>query len=328
MFLQEHGGALAYVRHHSQSILSALKQRRIGQLLVFVVAIGGSILVLGGLVYRERDALLTYEWQIQWEYLVISFGVFILGSILAGLTWGNIMRTLGSSVDFERHFRYYSFANAAKRLPGTLWYLAGRGYLYKQQGESLRLVTIATSLELLLSLIAGLLVSLVFAARTFFTVSHVHPVVLVGGTLLGLLLVHPATLRWILARLNVDVADVQNLPYLKILQWLVTYVVIWIAGGVVVYLVTQAITTGTITDAIYLIGSWAIVGVFSTLIFFLPSNFGILEVSLSLLLTNIMPSSIAVLIVILLRLLLLAYEIIGIGIYSGILLLHNVRGGN
>ena len=61
----------------------------------------------------------------------------------------------------------------------------------------------------------------------------------------------------------------------------------------------------------YIIGSWTAVGTLSVLVFFLPTNLGFTEIGLSLLLVQVLPSSLAAIITVASRVLILLYEIMG-----------------
>jgi hypothetical protein len=101
-----------------------------------------------------------------------------------------------------------------------------------------------------------------------------------------------------------------DIKYKNILSWLFIYSLAWILGGIVLFLIGNVVTNISIQQIGYFIGGWSLVGVLSTTVFFLPTNMGITEIGLSLVLSNIMPSSIAVIIAILARLLMIFFEVI------------------
>ncbi|MEZ4735763.1 MAG: hypothetical protein R3E79_52400 [Caldilineaceae bacterium] len=266
--------------------------------------------ILGSLLYRERDLLLHHQWQLDPQLLVSAFLVFWAGLLIATGTWANLMRRLGSSLPYTTHIDHYCISQLAKRLPGTLWYLAGRTYLYKQDGESLRLVTFASSIELFITLLSGSLTSLLFAG---YSLSAQTPFPLWGWVLLsaiGLLLLHPKPLHYLLQRFKI--VETPRLQYWQLLGWVVLYSLIWVIGGAVLYLVSNTVTTISLSHLPYFIGSWSVVGTLSILVFFLPSNLGFTEVGLSLLLATVIPSSLAVVVAVANRIFLLLCELIGI----------------
>ena len=303
-------------------ILSRLPQRsRLVQLGLVTLMLGASLLILGTLVWRERETLLTYDWFIQWGDIGLAFALLLLGLITAAMVWADLMIGLGSRIHFIEHARIYCMAHLARRLPGTLWYVAGRGVLYKQRGESLRTMALASSLELVIMVLAGVVVTLAFFSVSLRDLPRVYPVALGALLLLSLTALHPRSVHWLLQRLPRAV-DAEQLPVLGIWQigrWVVSYATIWIVGGAVFFLVARSITSIGMNQLAYLIGGWSLVGTLSITVFFLPSNLGFTEVGLALLLANLVPSSLAVLIALLLRIALLLFELVAVMVILGAL---------
>jgi hypothetical protein len=127
-------------------------------------------------------------------------------------------------------------------------------------------------------------------------------VILIGGVM-----IHPRVISWILLKLNVEAA---TLEYRLIIKSLITYLLIWILGGIVLFFIANSIYPLQLSNLAYVIGSWCLVGFISSILLFSPSNLGLTEVGLSLLLANIMPASIAVIVSIMGRVLITIYELI------------------
>ena len=121
-------------------MISAIRERQWHKALLTLVTILLSVGILAALLYSEREVLLTYDWDLTWRNLLVALLVLLAGMVLAAYIWGDIMRTLGSRVAMGLHIRYYALSQLARRLPGTVWYVAGRSYLYRPHGDSARLV--------------------------------------------------------------------------------------------------------------------------------------------------------------------------------------------
>jgi len=275
--------------------------------------------VLGILVYRERDAFATFQWQLDWRAVGVAFGLLLAGLGLAALAWATVMRALGSQLPRTLHLRYYVISHLARRLPGTVWYIAGRGYLYRQHGETVRLVTIASSLEYLLLTVAGAIATLALWSYGLRSLPVVYMVAMAVTIALGLAATHPASVRWALHRAGL--VDFPPLHYAQILVLLGMYVLVWLFGGVMFFALTHAIAGTGVEHMLYLVGCWCLVGTLSVVVFFLPSNFGFTEVGLSLLLSAIMPTSLAVLVAVLSRVFVIAFELVAAGAVMGLLAL-------
>lgn len=305
--------------------MSAPQGRRRRRIALAAGTLVASTAILLLLVYRERDVLLTYEWNLRWDYIAYSCVLLILGLILAARIWADMMRALGSKVATLDHVRYFSIAHLARRLPGTLWYIAGRGYFYQQHGDSVRLVAVASGLELIITVVSGAAVALAFIPWLLAELPGYYLGGLILAVVAGLIFTHPVVVGKLLRRMGLR--DVPDLRYTAILRWLVLYAAIWLMGGLILFLIAAGVTPLPWDQLGYVIGVWCVVSVVSVAVFFLPSNFGITEVGISLLLANIMPSSVAVLVAVLARLLIMAYELVGVALIVGVhgLLSHQRR---
>ncbi len=270
-----------------------------------------SAALLGYLVYRERELLLRHTWAIDWLPLLPATLLFGAALLVATLIWASIMRALGSSLPPWLHIHYYCLTHLAKRLPGTVWYIVGRGYLYRQEGESARLVTVASGVELAVSVVSGALVSLICLAGSTLTWARGELWALLGLLLLSLALMHPAILRRILARLSM--ADV-SWRYAQVAGWIVRYALIWLAGGVILFCFANTVYSVAWAHLPYVVGVWSLIGVLSVTVFLLPSNLGFTEVGLSLLLGQVMPGPFAVIVSLVARILLIGFDLIWAGL--------------
>jgi hypothetical protein len=216
------------------------------------------------------------------------------------------MNTIGKRLDYQKHIRYYIISNIAKRIPGTLWYIASRAQFYQKEGIDYRLTSLASGIELAVSIMSGVLVSLLFAIPIVLNYG-LNPLVLAGILLVGILLLHPRVTDWIFRLLKVEATQ---FGYRRTIQWLIAYVPAWIFGGIVLFIIANSFIPLPLHQIGYVIGSWSLVGIVSYLLFFSPSNLGVTEVGLSLLLANIMPAPIAVILAITTRIAIILYEII------------------
>lgn len=291
------------------------------RLLLALGTVAVSVAVLGLLLYRERDVLLAYDWQIRPGFLPAGLGLMLGGTVLAAWIWGSLMNALGSAVDWGGHVYIYCISQLAKRIPGTLWYVAGRGYLYRERGESVRLVTVATGIELVITVLAGALVSLACASYALVDLPRAQWWGLLAAVGAGVACTHPRAIGWLLRRTGLEAPP--RLRYARVLAWLGGYVLLYVVGGLIFFTVANVVTPVAARHVPFIIGSWSLVSTLSVLVFFLPSNLGFTEVGLSLLLSSLIPSSLAVLVAVLSRLLFIVYELGSVGI---ILLAVRIRG--
>lgn len=284
----------------------AIKPSKINPLLLPAITILIAIAILGYLIYRERQLLLAYNWQFHPQYFALTFILYSIDLAIVALVWGWIMNTLSKQLNYLTHFRYFSIANITKRIPGTLWYIANRAQLYKSNGIDPKLTTVASGMELAVSVLSSVVVCGVFSIPIILQY-ELNPIILGVIVLLCIIVIHPRFMDWIFRLLKVEASE---FSYLEILKWLITYIFAWILGGLLLFSLGNSITTIPIENLPYIIGSFGLVNLLSLAFFFLPTNLGITEVGLSLLLANIMPSSVAVVVAIAFRLVVILYEIV------------------
>ncbi len=262
--------------------------------------------VLGYIIYREREILFSYDWKVNLTALGLTVAIYSFSILQASFNWGNIMNRLAGKQSYFKHFRNFSIANAAKRLPGTVWYIASRATLYQQDGIDLKLTSMASALEYALVTISGALATLIFSL-SILAKYQVSPFLLGLLLALTLSLIHPRVIGAIFRILKVE-AD--TLKIKDIFLWTASYFLQWIVGGVLLFTVINIIFPLSIQQISYVLGVWFVVIMVSRLLIFLPSNMGVTEIGLSLLLSTLMPPSIAVVAAVLFRVLVTFLDIL------------------
>lgn len=267
-----------------------------------------------GILYHQRALFYAYDWGAKWEIILLSILISIGGRIVAGLVWGDMMNRLGSNVTMLSHVQYYCLARLSRRIPGKIWFLASRGYLYKQDGDSFRLVAVASGIEFAITLLSGVLVTLLTVSYTILNFANplyyiIGLTAIVGVTAFCL---HPQTIARLLTR--VGLTDIPNLSYLTLLKWLGSYMIIWVIGGLMLYLIANIVTEVPLGQVNHIIGGWCLISIFSLITIAVPTNLGINDIGLSLLLMPILSSSVAAVVAVLFYLLVLVYEFVGFAI--------------
>jgi hypothetical protein len=262
--------------------------------------------ILGWLVYREREVLLHYDWHLQYAFIAYSLVLYSIVILLTSLVWGWILAALGYPINYWKNFRAFNISALGKRLPGTVWFVAWRMNLYKSEGFPTRIIPIASGVELAVSTISAVIVAAIFAIPVIqqYSFSLWGILILLA---LNTVMLHPRLIRWVLQKLKVDA---KGLEYKKILLWIAAYVFIRILVGGLYFLIASIITPISIEHLPLVIGACGLVAALATFLFFSPSNLGFAEISYSLVLSTFLPSSIAVIVVLAYRLLVIVYEII------------------
>ena len=261
---------------------------------------------VGYVVYRERDVLITHLLRANARQLlaVVAWYVADLAIFIGG--WASIMAGLGGRLSLARHARIFCLANAAKRLPGTLWYIGGRAALYGRAGIPSRTVVVASAVEGALIWLAGLAICVPFL---MVALPDRRWVWLGAGGLVLAGLLNPRTLRWVLQRATRDGGGtVISLP--QVYGWLLLYMAGWAVGGILLFAILTIFQVPTLDHLPTVIGTWTVAGTASMLTIFLPSGFGITEVTITALLGRLVPAGVAVLAALSARLLITLLDVI------------------
>jgi hypothetical protein len=264
---------------------------------------------------NNLDTLLAARDNLRIWPILLTVPVFFLGELLSSIAWARIMNDLTTPLPALRHQLIFVVTHAARRIPGTVWHVIGRVAWYERLGISKAVSVLANVLEMVLMIWSGLILSVLLLpfisqARQFSAWQFIAGIVLSG------LVLHPRVLHFILARFGQG-EQAKKLPYTRVLGWLGYFLLIWLIGGSILYLLINAIYPVPITVLPLCIGAWAITGVAATIVLVLPSGLGLSEATLSLLLSTQVPSSIAVTAAILMRVILTVLEFLFAGIVLG-----------
>jgi len=283
-------------------------------LLLTIILVGITVIVLGVNVYKQREVLLTYNWQIRWLHLLFAIILFSLTLFMGSLVWGFVLNAISKKLSYKKHIYNYVISNLAKRIPGTIWYVASRTQMYLDEGIAISRTTLASGLELAFIVLAGVLTILIFSSEI---IIRYHLSLIIFGVifLIGIIVLQPRFIKWFLKLLKID--DL-NIDYKLVLIGLLSYIIIWILGGLLLYEIGNIVYPIPYDQIGYTIGSWVLVGTLSYLFLFSPTNFGITELGISLLLSRIVPFSIAVVIAVAARILIILFEIFWASLFFGI----------
>jgi hypothetical protein len=279
-----------------------------------IILVGITVIFLGVNVYKQREVLLTYDWQFHLLPLVLAFILFSLTLFMSSMVWGFILNVISKKLSYKKHIYYYIISNLAKRIPGTIWYVASRTQMYSDEGITISRTTLASGLEVAFIALAGVLTVLLFSTEIIIRY-HLSPIIFAIIFLVGFIVLQPKFIKWFLKLLKIDEL---NIDYKLVLIGLLSYLIIWILGGLLLYEIGNIVYPIPYDQIGYIIGSWVLVGTISYLFLFSPTNFGITELGISLLLSSIVPFSIAVIIAIASRILMIIFEIFWASLFFGI----------
>lgn len=276
-------------------------------------AIGGLIVTLsfgylGYTLVRNWGQLASYEWHINYYQIIWIFISYSLSLALAVLGWGLILSHFTEIKSPRKHLKYYIYTNLLRRVPVPWLYFFGRVYLYEREGITKSVMATVSLLEYILLVLSGIVVYLLTLpflpqSPTWRSWWFLAGILIVGG-----LLLHPRMVQMVLRLLGQRELSAP-FGYNNVLLWLIIYSLVWIGGGLTLYAVANSIYILPLACLPTVIGAWVLSGVVTMLIFVTSAGLGLKELTLSLLLSYIMPFSLAVVVTLLTRICLVLLEI-------------------
>lgn len=276
--------------------------------------VSGVVIALsfGYLIYilaRNWSELASYEWQIDYSQAALVFVSYSLTLALAVVGWGLVMGRLTSVRDPRKHLKYYIYTNLLRRLPAPLLYLFGRVYLYEQEGIAKSVVVTISFLEWILIVLSGIVVYILIQPFLLLPSAWRSPWFLVGVLVASVLLLRPRTIRAILHLFNPGELPM-SFGYRDVLVWLVVYGLVWVGGGLMLYATINSLYVLPLVHLPTVIGAWILSGLVTTLVFVTSAGLGLKEITLGFLLSYVMPSPLAIIVALLMRVCLTLFEII------------------
>jgi glycosyltransferase 2 family protein len=255
--------------------------------------LGVALVLVLRVVWQNRELLMSAIKSARLEYLIFTLLAYLSSIAAIAGGWHIIMARMCRQPSLRINLKIYIYTLAARRIPGTVWHIAGRALFYQNLGVAKRLTSLASGIEVILSIVSGLMVG-ALAIFTFWKVTIATLAIFLGVEIIGLMLIHPRVLRGLLKRLRFDSSQPSITAY-DIFVCLILYVLMWVFGGLMTYSMLLVLYNSlSSSDTLVVISIWAITGSISFLTFLLPSNFGITEATLSLLLSNFVPLHVAI----------------------------------
>jgi uncharacterized membrane protein YbhN (UPF0104 family) len=275
---------------------------------------------LGRFVWENWSQVRGAAFSFRVVPFLLSTLIFVVSYFIQTWAWYLVTLRLEIALPLRETVATWFYSQLGKYLPGKVWLLLGRFYLYDSKGKSKKAITVALYLEAVTLIMAA---SLVFLLSLLF-LKEVKPVTLgiplPGVILLFLLCVfslHPRVLQKLF---NTVLVRLKREPfYIPIsfpqILWILTVCVLsWVIGGVGFYVFVDSVWNISSEHILFLTGALAISSTVGLLALFAPSGLGVREGVLVYLLSSIMPTSVAVILSVLTRLWMTFIEIGLIGV--------------
>jgi uncharacterized membrane protein YbhN (UPF0104 family) len=295
--------------------------RRFGYKQVLQWAIITAIfLYLGKLVWENWGEVKEANFSFHPSLLLLGTFVFAASYFIQIGAWYLVTLKLGIALPPLETLESWLYSLLGKYLPGKVWLLLGRFYLYQSKGKSKKAISIALYFETATVIMAAALISLM--GLIFF--KGIRP--LYPGRELGWLIVlfvpifialHPGFLEKIvnriLSRLRREPISLA-ISYRDVLWILLICIWAWLVGGIGFYLFVSSIFPLSPDYVPFLTASLAISSTLGLIALFAPGGLGVREGVLVFLLSGFIPGAAAVIVSVLTRIWMTAIEIVLIGV--------------
>lgn len=279
-----------------------------------------TFVVIGRVIYSNWDILLSVEWEWSPIWLLPTAVIMFIKLLLGGLGW-HFLLLKGARLNEPRYnVKVWWAANMARRIPGGIWYIASRATMYDRFGIHKRTISALSVLELIIILTSGGITLLISSPLWVITREELlgsYDWLLFSLIPLGLLLIHPRMINWIWDRLNKQI-EKPNLNWQENSAFLTFYGAIWLLAGPMLYCIINLVYPLEFVYIPSLIGMWTLSNILATVSAFTIGGVGVREVSLGILLAFILPTAVAVAVVVLVRVLWLLGELLT-GLFSLVL---------
>ncbi len=229
-------------------------------------------------------------------YVIVAFLFLIMYFLLLTYGWSRIVGELAVKIPYRKALYVMSTSQVAKYVPGGVWYTLGRVYLGKTLKIKEEIGMLSVIFETFLLMLTNLVIFLI-AANFAGDIPILSPLVSILLILMILVLLYPPLLNTLLnftLRLIKRPQVKLKAKYINILKLSTYFFGVWICQIAGFYLLINSIyplSPAHIPDlAIAYTLSW----ITGFIVLFAPAGLGIREGMMSILLTPVIPSPLAV----------------------------------
>nr|WP_139088800.1 hypothetical protein [Oscillochloris trichoides] len=280
--------------------------------LVLACLITLSLLIAAWVVIRDWSNLKNYGWQFNWLHLMMSSLSYTLALFLAIFSWISIMYALNVRISWKIHVQYYIYSWMARRLPTAVPFVASRVMLYEKVGLARRLTLTGMLWEQILQVVSGGILIILMFPFTSIVNGNIPLIPVIITTLIGIILITQPSLitkgvNYVLIRWGKEPIR-YSLSRNAILSVFFLYVLLWLMGGFILFFMIHSLYSLEWSILPVVIQIWTFTGLVGFFSFLVPVSLGLSDISMTALLTLIMPLSVALIVVVLIRVWITAHE--------------------
>jgi hypothetical protein len=253
------------------------------------------------------------EIQFNYRFIILAVLIYPAGMLPTATSWHSLLQTIGVVLPFRTNLRIYSLSSLPRHIPGFVWYISSRSLLYKEENVPAATTLTASGAEVILLALTGflsafmLLISGIGRSTQF---DSIRTAAYIALPILLLLIISVPLVNRVLPYLlsRRGFSPIPKVHQGKLILTLSLMFIAWFGGGLILFVLTQSIYPLDFSKIPALVGAWGVAGAVSLTIGIGIQGLGIREITLSALLSLLMPPILAIILAIAFRLVLTAGE--------------------
>lgn len=255
-----------------------------------------------------------------YRFIILAVLIYPVGMLPTALSWHTLLRTIGVALPFRTNLRIFSLSALPRHIPGFVWYISSRSLLYKEENTPAAVIVTASAADIILLALTGFLSTLMLLVSGIGIsqdLNSIRTAAYIAIPILLLLIISIPLVNRLLPYL-LEMRGVTEIPSIHQGYLVVTLLIMfiaWAGGGLILFVLAQAIYPLSWSMYPALIGAWGAAGAVSLTVGIGIQGLGIREITLSAILSLIMPPVIAIILAVVFRLVLTVGEFLWVMLF-------------
>lgn len=269
-------------------------------------------------IINNWNKLKVYHVSFDMHLLYFSIATLFIAYIIYIFLWMKLLKEFGSNISFKKNLAIWWISQLGKYLPGKIWAVFGKVILSKKAGIRKSISLKCIYFELLLSIIAGILFSII--AMQFWPKNKnisIYSAFLIIGVICMVLLysgIYSKIYNKISKRLKVENEINLNISFKSETLLLIAYIIQWSILGLAFFIYAKSIYNFPLNYYSIFAGIFCISYILGLISFFAPGGLAVREGVLIYLLNKFIPQETSIIIGITSRIWMALVEIILISV--------------
>ena len=271
-----------------------------------------SLIFLGALLVGKWAEVAPYLREMQGGLLVAAVGATFAALILGGFLWHFVQKALGVGLGWRTSLAVHFSSTITKYMPGYGWQYMAKAYLSKRGNHQAKRVGLAMMTELGILIMVGLILAGLVGGRLGrqWVVGDILPswgwyLVAIGAAATGLVWVGFLNRSTRPARKQISYSALTYSVLMAMIGWTFQILAVW--------LIARALYPIGLEAFPQMLFALVLSSIVSILVIVVPGGIGVREMTLTLLLADILPLSLGGVVAVMVRLALVVAELVLFG---------------